>query len=287
MFSPDGETLAVISLPTKLEFWHLPSGRLLRETPLADQEDLPRVFSLPTVAFASHGQWIAFTHQEGEIALLETLTGKEILTLRGHQGYISSLAFSPDNRRMLTGGRDTTALLWSILPENPELPTAWKDDVQLWQQLGGPPDRAYKTAWALMAHPQRAMEVLAKRLQPDEGATDKEIRELVSNLSSGQFPKREQAMRRLKQVGTRALPSLEDALKKAPDLESTRRIQELLKTVETSLTPETLRDVRGLQILEMIATPEARKLLALVAAGDAGAGKTRLAQAALARLKAH
>ena len=285
MFSPDGETLAVLGFPMRLELWHLPTGRRLREMNLSDQEELPRTFALPTVAFAPHGQWLAFTHQEGEIVLLETQTGKEIQTLRGHQGFVSSLAFAPDCRRLLSGGRDTTALLWAVMPENPELPKSWKEDGKLWDELGGATPAAYKIAWALMAHPDRAMQVLAKRMLADEGASEKEIRELVANLASAKFGQRDVAMRRLKEIGTRSLPALEDALKKSPDLETTRRIQDLLKTVETSLTPETLRDLRGMQILEMIAMPEARKLLAVIAAGDAGAAKTRLAQAALERMK--
>jgi WD40 repeat protein len=285
MLSPDGETLAVIAYPATLELWHLPTGRLLRTMYLTEIDDQPRPFALPTVAFAPHGQWIAFTHQEGEIVLLETVTGKEIQTLRGHQGHISSLAFSPDSRRLLSGGRDTTALLWSILPDSPTQPAAWQDAEKLWSDLGGPPEQAYRVMWALMANPDRAPEVLTKRLQPDEGATDKEIGELITNLSSAKFTQREIAIRRLKQIGTRSLPALEQALKKAPDLETGRRIQDLLKTVEVSLTPETLRDLRGLQILEMIATPPARQLLTTVARGDGGAGKTRMAQAALNRLK--
>lgn len=285
MFSPDGETLAVIGYPTRLELWHLPTGRRLREMNLSDSDEPPRTFALPTVAFAPHGQWLALTYREGRIVLLETLTGKEIETLRGHQGFVSSLAFSPDSRRLVSGGRDTTALLWALMPEQPELPKSWKEDDKLWEELGGATPVAYKIVWALMAHPERAMQVLSKRILADEGATEKEIRELVVNLASAKFGQRDVAMRRLKQIGTRSLPALEDALKKSPDLETTRRIQELLKTVETSLTPETLRDQRGLQVLEMIATPEAQKLLAVIAGGDAGAGKTRLAQAALERMK--
>jgi hypothetical protein len=240
---------------------------------------------MPTVAFAPHGQWMAFTYQEGQIVLLETITGKEIHTLRGHQGYVSSLAFSPDNRRMLSGGRDTTAIMWEVIPDNPPLPTSWKDADALWLQLGGPSNQAYKVAWALMAHPQRAVEVLSKRLEPDSGATDKEIRELIKNLSAPKFAQRDQAITRLKQIGTRSFPALEQALKSAPDLETSRRIRELLRTVETALTPETLRDLRSLQILEMIGTPEARALLTQIAGGDAGAAKTRLARAALDRGK--
>src|SRR5262249_2020688 len=158
-------------------------------------------------------------------------TGKEIQSFQGHQGAISSVAFSPDSRRLLSGGRDTTALLWAVLPENPPLPPSWKDAEKLWLDLGGPPDQAYRIVWALIAHPDRAIEVLTKRLQPDEGATDKEIRELITNLSAAKFAQRDVAIRRLKEIGTRSLPALEQALKKAPDLETGRRIQELLKTV--------------------------------------------------------
>jgi WD40 repeat protein len=286
MISPDGETLAVIGFPARLELWHLPTARLLREMYLTEIDEQTREFVMPQAAFAPHGQWIAFTHQEGEIVLIETMTGKEILTLHGHHGHISSVAFSPDSRRLLSGGRDTTAILWSTLREKPALPPNWKDTEKLWLDLGGPTDQAYRAAWALMAHPDRAIEVLTKRLQPDGGATEKEIGELITNLASAKFANRDAAMRRLKYIGVRSLPALEQALKKAPDFETGRRIQELLKTVETSLTPETLRDHRGLLILEMIGTPAARNLLAEIARGDAGAGKTRMAQAALARLKA-
>jgi WD40 repeat protein len=285
MFSPDGETLAIISLPTKLELWHLPTGRLLREMTLVEGDDLPRGFSMPTVAFAPHGQWLAFTYQPGEVLLLETQTAKEILTLRGHRGYVTSVAFSPDNRRLLTGGRDTTALMWSVLPESPALPAAWKDSEKLWLDLGGAPDRAYRIAWALMANPERAVEVLKKRLLPDQGASDKEINELIKNLASPKFAQRDPALKRLKEIGTRALPLLEQAHKNSPNLETTRRIEELLRTVETALTPEALRDLRGLQILEMIGTPEARALLTEITRGDPGAAKTKLAQAALERGK--
>lgn len=283
MFSPDGETLAVISLPTKLELWHIPTGRLLREMTLLDIEELPREFSMPTVAFAPHGQWLAFTYQPGEIVLLETQTAKEILTLKGHRGFINSLAFAPDNRRLLTGGRDTTALLWSVMPENPELPPAWSDEDKLWADLGGAPSGAYRIAWALMAHPNKAVAVLKKRLEPDRGASDKEINELIANLASPKFAQRDPALKRLKEIGTRALPLLEQALKKSPNLETTRRIEELLRTVETALTPEALRDLRGLQILEMVGTPEARAVLTEITRGDPGAAKTKLAQAALDR----
>jgi len=47
---------------------------------------------------------------------------------------------------------------------------------------------------------------------------------------------------------------------------------------------ETLRQGRAIEVLEHIATPEARQLLQTIAEGAAGAGLTREAKAALERL---
>ena len=36
----------------------------------------------------------------------------DLLTLKGHQGYVSSVAISPDGKRIVTGSRDNTARVW-------------------------------------------------------------------------------------------------------------------------------------------------------------------------------
>src|SRR5262249_44367615 len=44
--------------------------------------------------------------------LWEISSGKELRTLRGHSQPISSLAFSPDGKRIATGSEDHTVKIW-------------------------------------------------------------------------------------------------------------------------------------------------------------------------------
>jgi WD40 repeat protein len=42
--------------------------------------------------------------------------GRVDARLRGHQDYVSSAAFSPDGKRIVTASADKTARLWEIFP---------------------------------------------------------------------------------------------------------------------------------------------------------------------------
>lgn len=38
----------------------------------------------------------------------DSISGQETLTLKGHAGIVSSVAFSPDGKQIASGGRDNT-----------------------------------------------------------------------------------------------------------------------------------------------------------------------------------
>jgi len=48
--------------------------------------------------------------------LWDAQTGQELATLKGHTHLLTSVAFSPDGKIILTGSRDGTARLWDAQP---------------------------------------------------------------------------------------------------------------------------------------------------------------------------
>ena len=44
----------------------------------------------------------------------DSRTGAEVVTFRGHTGLVSTLAFSPDGKRLYSGSRDATVKVWDL-----------------------------------------------------------------------------------------------------------------------------------------------------------------------------
>jgi hypothetical protein len=89
----------------------------------------------------------------------------------------------------------------------------------------------------------------------------------------------------LRDLGAKAEPGIRAALKANPTLEMRQRLEAILKTLDPweRLTGDALREMRAVQVLERIATPEARNILDRLAKG-APMRLNRAAQEALARL---
>jgi hypothetical protein len=90
----------------------------------------------------------------------------------------------------------------------------------------------------------------------------------------------------LDRTGLAARPSLEKALKSKPSLHVAKRLEALLGKLEGSpLPPATIQQLRALEVLEAIATPEAQQLIQKLTSGAESDPLTVEARAALERLK--
>src|SRR5262249_9561948 len=112
----------------------------------------------------------------------------------------------------------------------------------------------------------------------------KRLEKLFADLDSDTFTVREAAARELDQLGDAAVAAYRRALEQQPSPERRPRIEKLLSNLEgRSVSGDELRGIRVIDVLEQIATPEARRLLEKLATGAPEARITREAKSALGR----
>jgi hypothetical protein len=160
---------------------------------------------------------------------------------------------------------------------------------RLWRELAadGPP--ACAAVEALAGAPAQAVPFLAPRLRDTAALPapdDKKIAALIARLDDDSFSEREAASAALGKLGRDALPQLQRALEQTKSAEVRQRAQELLeKMAVPPLTQDQKRLQAVLAIFELIASDEARKILAGVAAARTNDWLTAEVQATLKRMQ--
>jgi RNA polymerase sigma factor (sigma-70 family) len=243
------------------------------------------------VSFSPDGRLLATT-DNAVVHLWEVATRKEIRRLEGHRGDVASVSFSLNGRRLATSSGDSTCLIWDMgrivdadqplaKPAAAKQIAAWWDDL-----LSAEPRTAYAAIWRLSEAPKEAVPFLSERLRPVPKEQANQIAKYVTDLESDRFPVRQKASQELHALGRMIEPALRRALEKNPQLETRRRLEQLLNDVYNGPTAgEPLRTVRALAVLEYAATPEAKQLLETLARGADGAFLTEETRQALERLK--
>ncbi len=159
------------------------------------------------------------------------------------------------------------------------------DFAELWSALSG--QRAPQSLFAVHRLEEcgdeavrRLRAVLAPPAVPDKPS----VEDLIGQLDAEEFAKRERATRLLEEQGEAIVPKLRAALKVARSAEVRRRIEGILKQAAPDdglLTPEYLRALRAMTVLNRINTPASRALLTEIAKGPVGRPQTAAAQAVL------
>ncbi|HLN33186.1 MAG TPA: sigma-70 family RNA polymerase sigma factor [Gemmataceae bacterium] len=263
--------------PDRLVLCDARTGRVIRRwsdsgVPSSDYEEL---------AFSHDGRLLASSDCQ-VVHLWEVATGMELRTFRGHRGEIRSLGFSADGRRLASASTDSTVLIWDLVPAHAD----GSDTVASWWADLASDDarRAYAAIWRLSETPEPALALLRQHLRPVPEPDASKIRQCIEDLDSKGFAVRQKASKELEALGDAALPALRETLDKNPSLEVRRRLETLLSRPPVSVTSSELRNLRALNVLELIDSANAHRLLAELGAGATYAAQTQEARAALRRL---
>jgi hypothetical protein len=290
VYSPDRSLIAFGGERGDLILFHAATGREVRrlnENPGNGQDGA--VFR---AVFSPDGRTLAWGGpKDGIVRLAEVATGKERRRLIGHRpalGAVRALHFTGDGRHLISGGADTTCLVWDLMG-----PAGWGDDppplneptlAACWDLLeSADAAKAYLALRQLVADPARTVPYLRQQLRPIAAPAGKRVADLLRDLDSDDFNARDTAMRELEKIGDVLLAALRKALAATPTLEARRRLQKLVDKLD-AMTESRLRVIRAIEALEYIGTPDAVQLLQALAKGAPGAHQTREAQATVQRL---
>jgi WD40 repeat protein len=283
-FSPDGRLLADWaenpygrSRMDHVTVWDAGTGRVVATLAAG-----PRP-GAANAAFAPDGRTFATASADGVIRLWEVATWKVRAEFRGHRDRITALAFGPDGR-LFTGGLDTVILGWDVRPpRDPARGTL----AGAWKALAAPDGKAaFQAQGRFLAEPGKAVEWLAAQVAPAAGPDPDRVKALIADLDSEEFAARERATAALKEHGAAAAAALREVVAKSATAEARRRAEELLKEIANGvIPPDELRGLRAVEVLEWVATPEARTHLRKLAKGAADGRLTRDAAAACERLE--
>lgn len=145
---------------------------------------------------------------------------------------------------------------------------------------------AYRAMCRLLAGRQTVpfLRRLLKPLAALDARQRQQLKQGIADLDNSEFDVREKATAELEKMGEAAEPALRAALANKPSLEVRRRGGAILEKLHPSRSPQQLQALRAVELLEYIATPEAREVLKSLAGGTSTYRLTHEAKASLDRL---
>jgi RNA polymerase sigma factor (sigma-70 family) len=242
------------------------------------------------LAFSPDGRYLATAKDTPSIHLWDVVNGQKVGQLTGHEGRVVSLLFAPDGKQLFSGSTDTTVLAWDLgrfTNPPPSHATRLSEQAQeaLWSDLASnDAAHAFTAIRKLCASPEQAVALLRQRIRLASPPDPQRLARLLTDLESPRFELRRKAESELEQLGELAEPALRQALAEGPPLNLRQRLERLLDLLKKAPPGGKLRELRAVEVLEMIDNSAARELLKELAGGVPGADLTCQARSASQRL---
>jgi WD40 repeat protein len=278
-FNPEVEAIGLYETATGKEVLRLEAG------------------TVQPIAFSPDGRWLVTADVKG-MRVWDVGTGKVLSQRAWPEGFVphptwtpvGSLTFLPDGKRLVTGVRDGTSLVWDMTRLTRDLKPATSLDAhavrRLWDELSGDDARKAHRAQALLAaSPAPAIAFLKAHLPPVRPVDVNRVEKLIGDLESEKFAIRDAAANELAKMAEQIEPLLKRVRETTSSAEVKRRIATLLGAPYISPSGQRLCMLRAIAVLERIGTPEARDVLRKVGSGDELARETREAKQSLERLE--
>jgi hypothetical protein len=279
VFLPEGKRLASVG-GDGIRIWDVDTGQLLRDF-------VDGAGHSHDIAVSPDGRTLATGSEDQTAHLWEVATGKERLRLSGHQSSVDAVAFSPDGEVLYTGSRDTTGLAWDLtgrLTDGRVVALTPVELRRLWDDMAGPDAmKGYRAVCRLGLAPKESLPWIRDHLRPAPRPDRDRTARLIADLDSGKFPVRQRASAALAKLGDTVASDLRLALRRPRSAEQSRRLEKYLDKLADD-GPGPLRACRALEVLERIATAEAKAVLQVLAGGAVEARLTQEARTVLARL---
>jgi hypothetical protein len=239
--------------------------------------------------FSTDGRWLAH-FGDRNVNVYDILRSERVHSFVGHEGHVYCVAFTPDNRRLISGSFDTTALVWDlerILAKRakPTVPDTDSLDAARKELANSDAKAAFQALSLLVDGGDKTVALLRERLRPSEAVDAKRLENLLRDLGSDRFSDRERATKELANLDERAEPALRRFMSENPSQEARRRAESLLSRLNMPINhPDRLQRLRSLEVLEYIGNPQARQLLGVLAQGADDVEQSREAKNTLRRL---
>lgn len=203
-------------------------------------------------------------------------------------GYVPSVRFSPDGRRIATGHADARVSIHDLRAAVDSNPPKEIDAAACWNDLVSADGAvAMRAVYRLADRPDATVKFIREKLKPVAKPAEADLAKWLAELGAPAFAVRQAASKKLAVITDTIIPELKAEAAKNASPEAVAAIDALLVAAERSrkkLEGDYLRAYRAVQVLETIGAP-AKELLASYAAGAKGAFLTEEATRAVGRMK--